>query len=457
MIRAISAILTLTLAACAGTPDVTRTAPNPMAISVTRSFGPAFVLPNMRSNAEMLRDFERLAFELESGRSLNVLSRFEGPVTVRLTGSIPNATASKDLDALVGRLRAEAGIPISRVAPREAASITVEMVSASAIHRVAPNAACFVTPNVSSWSDFLKSRKSANSDWTLLQERRQMAVFIPSNVSSQEVRDCLHEELAQALGPVNDLYDAHDSVFNDDNFHTILTGFDMDILRLFYAPSLSSGMPKAQVLARLPGILAAQRPNAPLGPTRPDPGLTPQTWRDAIEDALGPGTPDSARAPAARWALEVARSMEWRDNRLGFSLYAVARLHMNTDPDRALSAFTEADRLYSRMPGAEIQLAHISIHAAAFALSNGRFDDAISIVDENLPIATRAQNAGLMSTLLMVKSAALSALGDSKAAEAVRVDSFSWASYAFTSGGEISQRYNEILEMVPQNLRSERQ
>jgi len=34
--------------------------------------------------------------------------------------------------------------------------------------------------------------------------------------SPQEVRDCLHEELAQALGPLNDLYRLPDSVFNDD-------------------------------------------------------------------------------------------------------------------------------------------------------------------------------------------------------------------------------------------------
>ena len=50
-----------------------------------------------------------------------------------------------------------------------------------------------------------------------------MAVFLPGDVSPQEIRDCLHEELAQALGPVNDLYRLTDSVFNDDNFNTVLT------------------------------------------------------------------------------------------------------------------------------------------------------------------------------------------------------------------------------------------
>jgi hypothetical protein len=83
-----------------------------------------------------------------------------------------------------------------------------------------------------------------------------MAVFMPADVAPQEVRDCLHEEVAQAIGPLNDLYRLPDSVFNDDNFHTVLTGFDMLILRATYAPELRSGMTRAEVAAALPGILA---------------------------------------------------------------------------------------------------------------------------------------------------------------------------------------------------------
>ena len=69
------------------------------------------------------------------------------------------------------------------------------------------------------------------------------------------MRDCLHEEFAQALGPLNDLYRLPNSVFNDDNVHTVLTSFDMLILKITYAPSLKSGMSRTQVQARLPAIL----------------------------------------------------------------------------------------------------------------------------------------------------------------------------------------------------------
>ena len=57
--------------------------------------------------------------------------------------------------------------------------------------------------------------------------RKRVAIFIPVDISFQDVRDCLHEELAQALGPLNDLYRVSDSVYNDDNFHIILTSYDM--------------------------------------------------------------------------------------------------------------------------------------------------------------------------------------------------------------------------------------
>ena len=55
-----------------------------------------------RANTEIARDFLDLSFRLESGRHLPVLSRFEGPVTVRLVPPAP-PLASEDLDALLGR------------------------------------------------------------------------------------------------------------------------------------------------------------------------------------------------------------------------------------------------------------------------------------------------------------------------------------------------------------------
>ena len=74
------------------------------------------------------------------------------------------------------------------------------------------------------------------------------------------MRDCLHEELAQAMGPLNDLYELSDSVFNDDNFHTVLTGFDMLVLRLHYAPELANGDDPGRSGGALAGAAGTAQP-----------------------------------------------------------------------------------------------------------------------------------------------------------------------------------------------------
>ena len=211
-----------------------------------------------RSNVEMAADFLSLSFRLEGGSPLPVFTRFEGPITVRVTGA-PPASLQPDLSRLLNRLRREAAIPISQT-NSAGAQITIEAVSRKQIRKLLPKAACFVAPNVSSLDEYARHRRKPRTDWTLLRDRKQLAIFLPNDASPQETRDCLHEELAQAIGPLNDLYRLPDSVFNDDNVHTVLTGFDMLILRAYYAPELRNGMSEAQVRKALPGILARINP-----------------------------------------------------------------------------------------------------------------------------------------------------------------------------------------------------
>lgn len=430
------------LAACASPAPVTRIAMAPGTLPATKSFGPARPQALRRSSASFQRDFLRLAFTLESGRALPVFTRFEGPVSLRLTGRPASRLTQRDLDNLIARLRNEAKINISRASSAAPANITIELMDRAALQRAVPNAACFVAPNASSWSDFLRNRNNPRMEWTQLTTRRQMAIFIPADVSAQEIRDCMHEEVAQALGPVNDLYDLTDSIFNDDNFHTVLTGFDMAILRAYYHPSLSSGMSRAQVAAALPGI--ASQLGASPGGAAPPVSPTPISWKRAVQTALGASTRNNLRLGAAQTAAAIARNQGWRDTRLGFSLYALGRLSLPQDPDTALAAFAAADNAFSQLPGAEIHRAHIGVQTAAFALSSGQAERAIAIVDRHSPAILRAQNAWLLATMLMIKAEALQSLGRDKEATTVRLDSLGWARYAFGSETEIRARLTDI-------------
>jgi len=401
-----------------------------------------------RPNAVIAADFIDLAFVMESGRPIPRITRFEGPISVAVNGT-PPPTLIADLDALVGRLRREAGIDIARVGASDGpASITIETLPRSRMQRVVPQAACFVVPRVSSWAEFRRARGSRDLDWTTLTTRDRVAVFIPSDVAPQEIRDCLHEEVAQALGPLNDLYRLPDSVFNDDNFHAVLTGFDMLILRTYYDAGLANGMTREDVAARLPGILARLNPGGARG-SGGSVRATSRAWIDAIQAALGPSTSEAGRIQAAERAVTIARNAGWQDTRLGFSFFALGRLTLSQDADRSVQAFQTAASIFERVAPGGIQSAHVDMQLAAFSLSAGRADEALRLTSRALPAATRAENAALLATLQMIRAEALDDVGRAAEARAVRLDSLGWGRYGFGSNAAVGARLSEVAALSP--------
>jgi len=155
------------------------------------------------------------------------------------------------------------------------------------------------------------------------------------------------------------------------------------------------------------------------------------------------------RRAAATQALALARSQGWHDSRLAFSLFALGRLGIATDPAAAVAAFTEAARLYRSLPEGQIHAAHVDMQLAALALSSGDATRALALVDQAIPVVRTAQNAALLATLLMVKAEALTALGrDSEAAQA-RLDSLGWARYGFGPDAAVRARMSEITALRP--------
>ena len=443
MTRLAICALALSLAACSlPVPETQRRATSDVALPAMKVFAAPIVQPTHEANPDLARDFLDLSFALESGRGLGLFTRFEGPIHLALTGRVP-PSVGPDLDKLLARLRAEAGIDISRSSGGDGGTISVEFLSRSALQAVVPNAACFVVPNVTSWADFRHARNTSRIDWAGISQRNQVSVFVPNDTSPQEMRDCLHEEIAQALGPLNDLYRLPDSVFNDDNFNTVLTGFDMMMLRLTYAPDLQSGMSRGQVAAVLPGLLARINPagrGAGSGPA----SETPRAWVAALESALGGKSSSAQRYEAARRAVEMAEGQGWRDNRLAFSLFVLGRLSVNRDVVAAEQAFATARRLYQAIPGGAVHLAHVDMQLAAFALQNGDAAQALALVEGSLMPVAGSENAALLATMLMLKSQALAELGRVSEARAVRLDSLGWARYGFGREAVVRDRMSEI-------------
>ncbi len=442
--KRLAALAFAVLAACADVPA----GPEPVRLTFPemQRFAGASPGPATRPNAEMVFDFIDLSFRMESGRELPVFTRFEEPITVRVVGQMRRENR-EDLAALLRRLRNEARIDI-RLTDGPDASIVIEALPNRVLQRAAPNAACFVVPRVQSWAELRAARDTPTLNWATLRRREKAAIFIPSDVTPQEIRDCLHEELAQALGPLNDLYRLPDSVFNDDNIHAVLTGFDMLMLRAYYAPELRSGMTERQVADRLPGILARINPRG----QRPGgrvPSGTPRAWIDAMTVALGGNTTESRRRQAAARAIAIGQSLGWTGPREGFAQYAYGRLQIGNDATLALGAFNAASRSYGQSPVTNIHSAHVAVQLAAYSLIARDAEATIAITTPAIDIARRHENAALMSLLMMFKAEALDLQGNTEDGMALRLDSLGWALYGFGNRDEVIDRLNEIASIAP--------
>lgn len=456
MFRSLAVLAIVALAGCAPTPigppgGPTTLAEMSEALPPMRRFAgrPGLSIP-AQPNGQLARDFLALSFQLETGRTLETFTRYEGPITVGLenaTGGPLPATLQPDLTDLLGRLRREAAIDVQPAAEGEMASLTISVVPRATLEKVVPGAACFVVPRVTGWSDYLNRRFGAETDWTTLRTRSRASVFLPGDVSPQEVRDCLHEEVAQALGPLNDLYRLPHSVFNDDNTHVVLTDFDMLLLRATYHPALRSGMTRAEVAARLPAILSDINPSGRL-PDRATTPDSPVAWTEALRGALDSRGSDQARLSHAESAVQIARTAGWTDERLAFSELTLGRAALPLDGQTAVQAFATSSKRYAAHSGSELQRAIIAVQLGAFAVSSGDPESALSLLDDAIPAADGAQNASLLATLLLLRAEATALSGHSAQASRIRREGLAWGRYAW--GDEVlAIRAAEVASLRP--------
>lgn len=450
--RFIPILTFIALAGCMSTQDAqvtksyTEASATGLALPAMQTFPAPAPASASRPNAQLAQDFIDLEFQLESGRSLPMLTRFDGPITVAMSGAVPGF-APAEMAKLISRFRNEAGLDIGFASATQDASIIVEFLPRAQMQRYVANAACFVAPRVRSFAEFKTSRTGGAGDWTTVTRREHAAIFVPSDSSPQEVRDCLNEETAQAMGPLNDLYRLPDSVFNDDNFNSVLTGFDMLMLRLHYAPQLANGMTRSDVAALVPGLLAQMNPAGNYNGARIS-GDTPKAWEMAVQGSFSPRSSASTRQASAAKMVSIASAQGWHDGRLAFSYYAQGRALAVKDPARATALLAAANKIYANIPGAGVQMAHIDMQLAAIALAAGEAAQAAAYADRAMPAARQAENAALLATLMLVKAEALESQGAASQARALRLDSLGWARYGFGPEAEVRARQSEIATLA---------
>ena len=191
-------------------------------------------------------------------------------------------------------------------------------------------------------------------------------------------------------------------------------------------------MTEAEVAARLPALLRRLNP-AGERPGQWDHPDTPREWIQAVQTALGPGSPQSARKPAAQRMLTVAQNLGWQDARLGLAYFALGRLEGPENPQAAEQDFQAAATIFARLPDGGARLAHALLQLAATHLATGDAAKVILLTNQALPLARTAQNAALIANLMRLQAQALALSGQPDQAQALRLDSLPAARYGFGS------------------------
>ena len=339
-----------------------------------------------RSNADIARDFLDLSFRLESGRELAVFNPLR-----RADHRARHRPPARNHDA---RPRCAHPPPARRGRDRHLA----HQRGAGQHHHRGPDPPrdppqpaprglfswCRASPTFPNTAALAAAPGPTGHSCATARNWRSSC---PADASPQELRDCLHEELAQAIGPLNDLYRLPDSVFNDDNIHAVLTGFrHADPARLLRARTRQRHVaPRGRgAPARNPRPAQPRRCGHPRARARPHAAKLDQRHRG------GPSAPTAAQANAnaPRAAPSAsAQSLGWQDHRRAFVHYAMGRLIAATDPDAAMGHFQAADRFFAATPGAGLHRAFVASQLAAHALSRGDGRTALALIEPNIPVA----------------------------------------------------------------------
>lgn len=238
-------------------------------------------------NDDLARLFVRLTHGLESGEFRKDLQRFEGPVNVGMTGE--GATAYQGfLRDFVAQIRDQADMDISVGQPPH--DLLIRLIPGEQLLGEI-GVQCFVLFAQPTWQQFLTTPEDY-TDLAITQSGplKQLGIMIPSTIEPFKIRECLLEEIPQALGPANDLYGLADTVFNDDDGHTWPTKLDYLMLKVLYDDRLQSGLSQAQTFKAAQMVLQDVNPEGRNAPNLP-PILqhTFLDWRGALQSLSASG------------------------------------------------------------------------------------------------------------------------------------------------------------------------
>jgi hypothetical protein len=335
-------------------------------------FGAALPAGHTAYSNESIADlFVTLTHDLEWGARRPHLMRYEAPVRVGMIGH-GAGRYQPFVDQYLAELRMRAGVRIARTAPPH--NLVVRFVPGSVFRARIPRHYCVIAPGRPDWDTFRRSpRRHGMRPFETATAIRAMTVFIPDDARPYLVRACLVEEIAQALGPANDLDGLGPSIFNDDAAHLWPTRLDFLVLRTLYAPELRSGLSRGETRTR--ALLALDRLNPEGRASPPLPILRAERmtdWAEALRAAFDRSRSPRRQLASAREALTTAARRAPFSVHHCRSLKALARAQPD-DPRAALAALEDAARVCATAHGPDdIRVAQVRLDQARLLYLSGR-------------------------------------------------------------------------------------
>jgi len=432
-------VLGLLLLAAACTPKPEAPAPDPVSAVPAVVAMPAFprlgaALPagNTRyDNASLARVFVSLAHDMEWGGRRRHLVRYETPISVGLDG--PDAARHFSfLDGFLGQIARNSGVAIARSAGPE--NMHVRLVEGKRFDALLPTAFCIVAQGDASWDAFSADlgRRSARA---LLEAEHitQMTIFIPDSAPPYLVRNCLLEEIPQALGLANDLYGLGSSIFNDDAAHLWPTKLDYLMLRVLYASEMVTGLDRRETEARALSVLTRFNPAGKAAP--PLPLLRQRSigdWPKLIQNVFSRAASEREAREFAEKALTIVAAHAPMSAQHCHTLITAGRVLSRREPQRALQLFAQARRVCDRAHGvSDVRHARIELESACAMLRLGQFAEVIVATEATWPVLAAHGQDERLAALYSIQAEALAVAEPGSArTESVARLAAEWSAYA---------------------------
>lgn len=225
------------------------------------------------SNAELAMNFERIALNREYRRDRGRLiqertrapvSRWDTPLRYQIIGAGATEEDREDYAALAERLTFLTGIDVYE--DEDDPNVSILILEADErrafVRQIIADGTAERMPLVVEWVEKITYPCVGQVGYRDADTGRITGalIFLKAELPGVFRKSCIHEELTQTMGLMNDDEDVRPSIFNDDQEFALLTEHDEYLLRILYDGRLVTGMAAEEALALVPEIIEDLRP-----------------------------------------------------------------------------------------------------------------------------------------------------------------------------------------------------